>query len=117
MPVPLLAGSLGATRREAVERHVEGCAACRAELAASRALVRRAGAAAHLTSDEIVEAAWTALHPGTSPTARGAGTRSRRYGLRPPTCGVVETPAAPVWQRPELAWAAALRSRSRRGSS
>jgi len=56
------AGTLEAAEEEAVLRHVEVCAACREELAASRELV--AGLRTlHLTSEEVVSAAESGIRP------------------------------------------------------
>jgi hypothetical protein len=105
--VPFLAaGSLTGDERAAVQRHVAACEACRAELVASQALVQGLGTA-HLTPDEIVEAAWDGAAPGhladcsrcrdEVETVRAASDDLRRAETRPS-----------VWRRPEPAWAAAL---------
>jgi hypothetical protein len=99
-------GSLADGERAAVERHLEGCVACGAELAACRALV--AGlAAAHLTSDEIVEAAWDGAAPAH--LADCARCREEVEAVRASTAELLRVEARPpVWRRPQLAWAAAL---------
>jgi hypothetical protein len=57
----LLAGSLSAAESEVVLAHVAGCAACAEELAASRVLVEGLRDQ-HLTSEEVVAAAWDGGH-------------------------------------------------------
>jgi hypothetical protein len=57
----LLAGTLSDAERAAVLAHVAGCPACTEELAASRVLVE-ALRDAHLTSEEVVAAAWDGGH-------------------------------------------------------
>ena len=102
----LVAGSLADGDRAAVERHLDGCGACREELAACRALV--AGLeAAHLTSDEVVDAAWDGAAPAH--LADCARCRDEVALVRASTADLQRLEVLPsVWRRPELAWAAAL---------
>lgn len=106
--VPFLAaGSLTGDERARAEAHAGGCAACRDELAASRALLAGLGEA-HLTADEVVEAAWDGPEPShlaDCPRCREevAAVRASAADLGRP-----QGTRDPVWRRPELAWAAAL---------
>jgi hypothetical protein len=106
--IPFLASRrLSAEETARAEAHLEGCAACRAELAETSALLEGL-AVTHLTPDEIVETAWeggTPVHLDDCArcreevaTIRASATDLRRLGA----------PAVPLWQRPQLAWAAAL---------
>lgn len=105
--VPFLAAGLLSPQEKArAEVHTAVCAACRAELAESRALLGGLGTT-HLTLEEVVDAAWgggTPPHLADCPRCREevdavkASTADLDRRERP----------VPAWRRPELAWAAAL---------
>jgi Putative zinc-finger len=106
--IPFLASrKLSAEEAVRAEAHLEGCAACQAERAEASALLEGL-ALTHLTPDEIVEAAWeggTSAHLDDCArcreevtTIRASAADLQRLAARP----------APLWQRPQLAWAAAL---------
>jgi len=105
--VPFLAaGSLTDDERGRVQAHVDGCAACGAELVASRALFEGLGSA-HLTADEVVDAAWGGAVPAH--LADCAHCRDEVEAVRGSVADLGRETARPsVWRRPELAWAAAL---------
>jgi putative zinc finger protein len=105
--VPFLAaGSLTGEERSRVQAHVDGCAACGAELAASRALFEGLGSA-HLTADEVVDAAWDG--PAPAHLADCGRCRDEVEAIRASAADLGRQSTRPsVWRRPELAWAAAL---------
>ena len=105
--VPFLAaGSLTGEERSRVQAHASGCAACGAELAASRSLLEGL-AAAHLTADEVVDAAWDGAVPAH--LADCARCRDEVEAIRASAADLGRQGTRPsLWRRPELAWAAAL---------
>ena len=105
--VPFLAaGSLTGEERSRVQAHASGCAACGAELAASRSLLEGL-AAAHLTADEVVDAAWDGAAPAH--LADCARCRDEVEAIRASAADLGRQGTRPsLWRRPELAWAAAL---------
>lgn len=60
-----VSGALDRDEREAVERHLGACEACRTELARTRA-VAALHAAAHPLTERLIAAAWAADHPPDS---------------------------------------------------
>jgi hypothetical protein len=106
--IPFLASrKLSAEEMVRAEAHLEGCAACRAELAETRALLEGL-AVAHLTPDEIVETAWEGGTPAHLDDC--ARCREEVATIRASAADLqrLAAPAARLWQRPQLAWAAAL---------
>ena len=105
--VPFFAAGLLSPQETAqVEAHTRSCAACRAELGESRALIGGLGAT-HLTLDEVIDAAWD----GGSPPHLADCTRCRKEveDVRASVSDLDRRHTRPsVWRRPELAWAAAL---------
>lgn len=106
--IPFLAArTLSPEETVRAEAHLEGCAACRAERAETSALLEGL-AVTHLTPDEIVETAWGGAAPAHLDDCvvcreEVAAIRESAAELRRRSA-----PAAPLWRRPQLAWAAAL---------
>jgi hypothetical protein len=106
--IPFLAArTLSEEETVRAEAHLEGCAACRAERADCSALLEGL-AVTHLTPDEIVETAWEGATPAHLDHC--ARCRDEVATIRESTADLqhLAVPAVPLWQRPQLAWAAAL---------
>lgn len=106
--IPFLAARrLSGEESARAEAHLQGCPACRAELAESGALLEGL-AVTHLTPDEIVETAWEGGAPSHLDDC--ARCREEVLAVRESTADLQRraAPATPLLQRPQLAWAAAL---------
>lgn len=106
--IPFLAARrLSAEEEGRVEAHLEACPACRTELAESSALLEGL-AVTHLTADEIVATAWEGGAPAHLDDC--ARCREEVSAIRESTADLQRqsAPAVALWQRPQLAWAAAL---------
>ena len=102
----LAAGTLAAEERDAAAAHARECPVCAAELEEVRALIDGLRSA-HLTPDEIVEAAESGA--AIAHLDLCAACRAERDALREVNADLGQGERRPpLWRRPELAWAAAL---------